>query len=66
MMTKHMAVSLRPGSKFQAWDRRWKVTNNDTLNRVLQLKEVKGSQTKKVRYTPTTQITCYWVPFSQS
>lgn len=64
MMTKHMAVALRPGSKFRAWDKRWKVVANNTLDRVLELKEVSGTDTKRVRYSYTTEITCYWVPFT--
>jgi hypothetical protein len=63
-VTRHSAFALRPGSKFRAWDKKWKVISNHTLDQVLELKEVGGPSTKRVRYQATTQITCYWVPFN--
>jgi len=66
-MTKqssHAAVALRPGSIFHAFDKLWKVTGNDTLNQILELREYRGSATKRLRYRSTTVINCRWVPFN--
>lgn len=63
-MTSHSAFAIRPGSKFRAWDKRWKVVRNNTLDQVLELKEVGGPSTKRVHYKASTTINCYWVPFT--
>lgn len=61
--TRHSAFAIRPRSKFQAWDAKWEVVRNNTLDMILELEQVDGPLKKRIRYRPTTQITCYSVPF---
>lgn len=63
MTSRHSAFALRPGSKFRAFDAKWVILRNNTLERTLELRQVGGTLTKRIRYQPTTEITCYWVPF---
>lgn len=65
MMHRTAAVALRPGSIFRAFNRVWKVTANDTLNRKLSVREYKGRDTKVFNYKADKLITCLHVPFSQ-
>lgn len=64
-MSKHAASALRPRSKFYYKGERHIVIFNDTLERVLHVRQLGHQQTLRLRYQPETEITCYWVPFNQ-
>lgn len=61
-MPKVNCYAARPGSILRAWDKSWKILDNDTLNHILILGEVDGTAQKRVRYHPGDEIFLRWVP----
>jgi len=66
-MPKRNAEAIRPSSILHAFEVTWRVTGNDTLDRLLELESIDPPhRTKRVRYQPGQEIFLRWEPFDKS
>ena len=64
---KQSCFSMRPGTLIYYKDRKWRVTDNDTLNRIFTMETIDKKPhwphlRKKFNYSPGQEVSVMWVP----